>query len=122
MAQSEMQTATGARPDESLKIIAVTGATGSQGGGVVNIMKKTPGWKVRALTRNPESDAAKKLVADGVEVVQADFDDESSLQKSFKVSKATTTGESRYQPLAGRPRHFCRQQLVGTPLQREKPR
>lgn len=66
------------------KIIAVTGATGIQGGGVVNIMKKTPGWKVRAITRNPDGDAAKKLAADGVEVVQASFDDEASLAKAFE--------------------------------------
>ena len=69
-----------------VKIIAVTGATGSQGGGVVNVMKKTPGWKVRAVTRNPESDAAKKLAADGVEVVAADWNDEASLAKAFEVS------------------------------------
>lgn len=73
-------------PDQSFKIIAVTGATGSQGGGVVNIMKKVPGWKVRAITRNPESDAAKKLAAEGIEVVQASFDDEASLTKAFNVS------------------------------------
>ena len=73
-------------PDQSFKIIAVTGATGAQGGGVVNVMKKTPGWKVRAVTRNPESDAAKKLAAEGIEVVQADFDDEASLLKAFEVS------------------------------------
>jgi uncharacterized protein YbjT (DUF2867 family) len=68
------------------KIIAVTGATGAQGGGVVNIMKNTPGWKVRAVTRNPDSDAAKALAADGsVEVVRADWDDEASLVKAFEV-------------------------------------
>ncbi|KAF2111378.1 hypothetical protein BDV96DRAFT_649939 [Lophiotrema nucula] len=71
-------------PPEQIRIIAVTGATGSQGGGVVNVMKKTPGWKVRAVTRNPQSDAAKKLAAEGVEVVQASFDDEASLKKAFE--------------------------------------
>lgn len=69
------------------KIIAVTGATGAQGGGVVNIMKKTPGWKVRAITRNPDSDAAKKLAAeDNVEVVRADLEDEASLKAAFEVT------------------------------------
>ncbi|KAL1837787.1 hypothetical protein VTJ49DRAFT_3397 [Mycothermus thermophilus] len=62
------------------KLIVVTGATGAQGGGVVNVMKKTPGWRIRAVTRNPESDAAKQLMADGtIEVVRADYDDEASL-------------------------------------------
>jgi NAD(P)-dependent dehydrogenase (short-subunit alcohol dehydrogenase family) len=73
-------------PASGPKIIAVTGATGSQGGGVVNVMKKTSGWKVRAITRNPESEAAKKLSAEGIEVVQASFDDEASLTRAFEVS------------------------------------
>lgn len=84
--RSELPGALQMAPDKGPKIIAVTGATGSQGGGVVNIMKKTPGWKVRAITRNPESDAAKKLAAEGIEVVQASFDDEASLTKAFDVS------------------------------------
>ncbi|KAK9770366.1 hypothetical protein AB5N19_13966 [Seiridium cardinale] len=66
------------------KIIAVTGATGSQGGGVVNIMRKTPGWKVRAITRNSNSESAQKLAADGIEVVEATFDDEDSLVRAFQ--------------------------------------
>ncbi|PVI05357.1 NAD(P)-binding protein [Periconia macrospinosa] len=65
------------------RIIAVTGATGTQGGGVINVMSKTPGWKVRALTRNAEGEAAKKLIARGIEVVSASFDDEDSLKKAF---------------------------------------
>lgn len=73
-------------PSRGPKIIAVTGATGSQGGGVVNVMKKIQGWKVRALTRNPASDAALKLSEEGVEVVRADFDDEKSLIQAFEVS------------------------------------
>ncbi|KAK6200758.1 DNA mismatch repair protein msh6 [Pestalotiopsis sp. IQ-011] len=72
------------------KTIAVTGATGAQGGGVVNVMKKTPGWKVRALTRNVESDAAEKLAAERVEVVSASFDDESSLAAAFEASAKKT--------------------------------
>ncbi|KAK0619491.1 hypothetical protein B0T14DRAFT_603289 [Immersiella caudata] len=70
-------------PHTGDRIIAVTGATGSQGGGVVNIMKKVPGWRVRAITRNPASEAAQKLAAEGIEVVQASFDDEDSLVKAF---------------------------------------
>lgn len=69
----------------STKIIAVTGATGAQGGGVINIMKNVPGWKIRAVTRNPSSDSAVKLSQSGIEVVRADFDDEASLVKAFQV-------------------------------------
>ncbi|KAF2002445.1 NAD(P)-binding protein [Amniculicola lignicola CBS 123094] len=70
------------------KLVAVTGATGAQGGSVVNILLKTPGWKVRAVTRNPESDKGKALTAQGVEVVQANFDDEESLVKAFEGANA----------------------------------
>ena len=67
------------------KIIAVTGATGGQGGSVVNILLKRGEWKVRAITRNVESKSAKALAARGAEVVTADLDDEESLIKAFEV-------------------------------------
>ncbi|CAG9939668.1 unnamed protein product [Clonostachys rosea f. rosea IK726] len=66
-----------------MSIITVLGATGSQGGSVVTTLYGNPSWKVRAVTRNPESDAAKKLIAMGVEVVAGDADDEASLIKAF---------------------------------------
>ena len=67
------------------KIIAVTGATGAQGGGLVRAILADPsgGFKVRAITRKPDSDKAKALAAKGVEVVAADLDDEKSLEKAF---------------------------------------
>ena len=72
------------------KIIAVIGATGQQGGGVVNVLSKTPGWKVRAITRNPSGEKAKQLEALGVEVVQANANDEASLVKAFAVCTHST--------------------------------
>lgn len=78
------------------KIIAVTGATGAQGGGVANVMKKVPGWRVRALTRDPMSDAAKKLAEEGMEVIRADFDDEDSLRQAFKVRQVSSLHEPIY--------------------------
>lgn len=71
------------------KTIVITGATGAQGGGVVNVLLNTPGWKVRAVTRNPTSEKAKDLVARGVQVVQADVNDVVSLKKAFKVLSPT---------------------------------
>ncbi|HUV58339.1 MAG TPA: NmrA/HSCARG family protein [Acidimicrobiales bacterium] len=67
------------------KIIAVTGATGAQGGGVIRAILAHPegGFSARAITRNPDSDQAKALVALGVEVVKADLDDEASLARAF---------------------------------------
>lgn len=52
----------------------------------MNVLKKTSGWTVRAVTRNPQSEAATKLSNEGIEVVQADFDDEASLAKAFEVT------------------------------------
>lgn len=40
-------------------IIAVTGATGTQGGGVARDLLKDGTYAVRAVTRNPDSAAAK---------------------------------------------------------------
>ncbi len=68
------------------KIIAVVGATGAQGGGLVNaILKDKNGpFAVRAITRDPNSAKAKALADAGAEVVAADVDDEKSLAKAFK--------------------------------------
>jgi uncharacterized protein YbjT (DUF2867 family) len=67
------------------KIIAVVGATGAQGGGLVQAILADPkgGFKVRAITRNPNSDKGKALAAAGAEVVAADLDDEKSLDRAF---------------------------------------
>ena len=67
------------------KIIAVVGATGAQGGGLVHaILNDSSGeFKARALTRDPNSDKAKALAKLGAEVVAADVDDKQSLVKAF---------------------------------------
>jgi uncharacterized protein YbjT (DUF2867 family) len=67
------------------KIIAVTGATGAQGGGLVRAILNDPngGFAVRAITRNPKSEKAVALAKLGAEVVAADLDDEASLAKAF---------------------------------------
>jgi uncharacterized protein YbjT (DUF2867 family) len=71
---------------EDRKIIAVAGATGSQGGGLVRaILDDESGeFAVRALTRNPDSDAAREMAKRGAEVVQADVDDLDSLKAAFR--------------------------------------
>ncbi|RAK42871.1 NmrA-like family protein, partial [Actinoplanes lutulentus] len=67
------------------KVIAVVGATGSQGGGLVRAILDDPdgGFTVRALTRNTTSVKAQELVKLGAEVVQADNYDEQSLTAAF---------------------------------------
>ncbi len=67
------------------KIIAVMGATGAQGGGLVRAILEDPkgGFAARAITRKPDSDAAKELKKLGAEVVAGDADDPSSLERAF---------------------------------------
>jgi uncharacterized protein YbjT (DUF2867 family) len=67
------------------KIIAVVGATGTQGGGLARAILADPngGFALRAITRNPDKDNAKALAAKGAEVVQANLDDVESLKKAF---------------------------------------
>ena len=68
------------------KIIAVVGATGAQGGGLVRAIleDRSGGFAARALTRDVTSDKAKELAKQGAEVVAADVDDVESLKKSFQ--------------------------------------
>ena len=68
------------------KIIAVVGATGAQGGGLVRAIlnDKTGGFAARALTRNVHSDKAKALAQLGAEVVAANIDDPESVKKAFE--------------------------------------
>ena len=67
------------------KIIAVVGATGAQGGGLVRAILQDPagGCAVRALTRKAGSDKARALAKLGVEVVEADLDDAASVKRAF---------------------------------------
>jgi uncharacterized protein YbjT (DUF2867 family) len=67
------------------KIIAVTGATGAQGGGLIRAILAHPDgdFRARALTRDPDSEKARALADLGVEVVKADLDDEASLVAAF---------------------------------------
>jgi nucleoside-diphosphate-sugar epimerase len=67
------------------KIIAVTGATGAQGGGLARAILADPngGFALRAITRDPGKDKAKALASAGAEVVSADLDDVESLKKAF---------------------------------------
>src|ERR1700687_1189282 len=68
------------------RIIAVVGATGAKGGGLVRaiLSDKTGPFTARAITRNVDSDKARALADAGAEVVAADLDDVKSLRKAFE--------------------------------------
>jgi uncharacterized protein YbjT (DUF2867 family) len=67
------------------KIIAVVGATGAQGGGLVRAIQadKSGSFAARAITRNPNSEKAQALRAAGAEVVVADIDKPESIGPAF---------------------------------------
>jgi uncharacterized protein YbjT (DUF2867 family) len=68
------------------RIIAVMGATGAQGGGLVRAILDDPngGFAARAITRDTGSDKARELASRGAEVVAADVDDEASLRNALQ--------------------------------------
>ena len=63
------------------KFVLVTGATGQQGGAVVQALLAR-GHRVRGLTRNAQSASATRLAAQGVEMVSGDFTDHDSLVRA----------------------------------------
>lgn len=67
------------------KIITVFGATGAQGGGLARAILGDPQHRfaLRAVTRKPESPAARALAAAGAEVVAADLDDIHAVRRSM---------------------------------------
>lgn len=65
------------------RIIAVTGATGQQGGKVAKRLL-AQGWKVRALTRNANKPAAQGLASAGAAIVPGDMDNRAELDAAFK--------------------------------------
>ena len=65
----------------SSRTILVTGATGKQGGALINELAGNE-FSLRALTRKPDSDAARRLRASGVDVVEGDLDSEDSLRRA----------------------------------------
>jgi len=68
------------------KVIAVVGATGAQGGGLVRAIldDASGGFAARAITRDVNGKKARELAALGAEVVAADVDDEASLEHALR--------------------------------------
>jgi uncharacterized protein YbjT (DUF2867 family) len=83
-----------------MRTILVTGATGNQGGAVVDALLAEPDrWRVRALTRSPEGSPARRLAARGVDVVGGDMGNAASLRAAmagvhgvFSVQNTRTAG------------------------------
>lgn len=74
----------------SRDVLVVVGATGMQGGGLARAALADPRkrYSVRALTRNPDSEAAQVLAGMGAETVRADLNDQDSVTAAFEGATA----------------------------------
>src|SRR6266850_245815 len=66
----------------SNQTILVTGVTGNQGGAVAQALQDS-GFRLRGLTRKPESERAAALARQGVDVIKGDLDDEATLRRAL---------------------------------------
>ena len=77
-------------------LVLVTGATGKQGGAVVEALLSR-GHQVRALTRNSASPAANRLREHGVEIAVGDFTDHDSLVRAARGTDAVYAMTTPYE-------------------------
>ncbi|TGJ81569.1 hypothetical protein E0Z10_g7191 [Xylaria hypoxylon] len=89
------------------KLICVIGVTGNQGGSVAQRFLKDPNYKVRGLTRDPASEKARQLAAQGIEIVQAELNDVQSLVDAFKGASLIFSVTQYWEPFF---RPDCRQE------------
>jgi uncharacterized protein YbjT (DUF2867 family) len=82
------------------RVIAVTGATGQQGGAVARKLL-ADGWKVRALTRDVNKPAAQELAALGAEVVPGDMEDRAALDAAFQGAYGVFSVQNFWLPHVG---------------------
>jgi uncharacterized protein YbjT (DUF2867 family) len=82
------------------KIIAVTGATGQQGGAVARKLL-ADGWKVRALTRDTDKPAAQELASLGAELVPGDLDNRAELDAAFQGAYGVFSVQNFWIPNVG---------------------
>ena len=82
------------------KIIAITGASGQQGGAVARKLL-AEGWNVRALTRDLNKPAAQALAAAGAELVAGDMDSRSDLDKAFQGAYGVFSVQNFWLPGVG---------------------
>src|SRR5438309_8815348 len=83
------------------RTILITGVTGNQGGAVAQALQGS-GFKLRGLTRKPDSEGAAALARHGVDIVKGDLDDEATLRRAlagawgvFGVQNAQEAGVER---------------------------
>ncbi|RQR24607.1 NmrA/HSCARG family protein [Burkholderia sp. Bp9142] len=68
----------------SAKTVVVLGATGRQGGAVARVLAAEGQWQVRTISRNPDSEVARRLASSGIDVVLGNMDDPTTLLAAFR--------------------------------------
>ena len=82
------------------RIICVTGATGNQGGSVAKSLLQYPNqYKVRAITRRPDSEAAKQLRHLGADIVKANLNDEKQVSNAVAGCWGVFAVTNSYDPV-----------------------
>ncbi|KAF7542925.1 hypothetical protein G7Z17_g11162 [Cylindrodendrum hubeiense] len=89
----------------SSKLITVYGSTGTQGGSVASslVQNKDKEFSVRGITRNPDSDKAKALASQGVEVVKADGFVKEQVIEAFRGSWGVFVNTNSDDPAVNQP-------------------
>jgi len=70
--------------DNKKPLVVVLGATGNQGGSVIESLLKLDKFRLRGVTRNAKSDKAAALKAKGVEIAEGDIRNKAQLVAAFQ--------------------------------------
>ncbi len=104
--------------DKKKDIILVTGATGKQGGAVARHLLDA-GYRIKAMTRKPDSDKARVLKSAGAEVIYGNYDEPESLVQAlhgvsgvFAVQNTWEAGVEREEEQGKRFAELAREQGV----------
>lgn len=77
-----------ASTDSTAPLITVFGATGTQGGSVIDhLLSSSKPYRIRAVTRDPSKPSGKKLEEKGCEVVKAEMGNENEVKKVLEGSE-----------------------------------
>ncbi|KAF9890971.1 hypothetical protein FE257_005228 [Aspergillus nanangensis] len=80
------------------KTIAIIGVTGNQGGSVAQRFLQDASYRVRGITRSPNSPAAQQLSAQGVEIIAADLNDVDALAEALQGANMIFSVTNYWEP------------------------
>jgi len=83
--------------NNNLRLVTVFGATGKQGGAVARKLLESGRYRVRAVTRDPSKDEAKRLTQLGAEVVSGDMSKRECLENLMKGAHAVFSVQNTWE-------------------------